>query len=161
MATTTITVHHSHLDVSNSPKTAPSDMSQAIKTTIAAAGGGGSRLDMSRALWYVFFCYIFFYYTNVISYDYDYQQLHLIKSGTSTHPQHKKKTQMTVHTVVWALTCLSRMPCHNGHKPPSSVTNGGLRQVLSPHVCEGISRYWGDEGRGSRCVRVLSPQSVY
>ena len=51
MATTMITIHHSHLDASNSPKTAQSDTSQDVKITIAAAGGGGSRLDMSRALW--------------------------------------------------------------------------------------------------------------
>ena len=165
MATIMIAVHHSYLDVSNGLKMAPSNTSQAVKTTIAAAGGGGAReLTCLKLFGTYFFCCIFFYYTNDISYDYDYQQLHLDKTGTSmcqdSHPQHKKKAQMTVHTVVWALICPSRVPHHNGHKP-LSTTNGGSRHVLSPHVCKGTSRYWGDEGKGLRRLCVSSPWSVF
>ena len=165
MATIMIAVHHSYLDVSNGLKMAPSNTSQAVKTTIAAAGGGGAReLTCLKLFGTYFFCCIFFYYTNEISYDYNYQQLHLNKSGTSmcqdSHPQHKKKGPNDS-----SYCCLGlNMPVMSATSqwPQTTIINDelGLETGLEP-PCKGTSRYWGDKGKGSRHVHVSSPWSVY
>ena len=112
-----------------------------------------------------FFCYIFFYYTNEISYDYDYQQLHLDKSGTSTLSRQSPTTQKKGPNDS-SYCCLGlEMPVMSATSrwPQTTIIDNewGLETGLEPPCMWRNKQVLGRQRQGLETCTCLEPPSLF